>query len=357
MTSAQTAALGVGQRQYDERIRKLNLAPLWGRHQGLMTRELAVKSVPYVWPYAGLRELLLEVGERVTAEEAERRVLLLENPAYEGAGQATETLVTGLQLLMPGEAAPAHRHTPNDRRLILEGEGAYTTVKGERIAMNYGDILITPSWSWHDHGHEGTEPVIWQDIVDLPLVRGLGPMFNEGYEEDHFPPGPPEGDCLRRYGSNMRPIGLEPDDLNSPVFSYPYAKSREAMEALAKSTDLDPYHGLKMELINPTTGGPVMSSISTFLQRLPKGFRSERYQSTEGAIFTCIEGKGRALVGDGTVTLEFSEKDIFVLPCWCPYRLDADEDTYLAIGSDKIVQTKLGLWRERRDPGVGKGAS
>ena len=122
------------------------------------------------------------------------------------------------------------------------------------------------------------------------------------------------------------------------------------MDALSTNSDLDPYHGFKMEFIDPTTGGPAMSPISTFMQRLPKGFKTKRYQSTEGAIFTCLEGGGNATIGDvdNDETFNFAEKDIFVVPCWQPYTIEVNEDTYLFIGSDKTVQTKLGLWRERR---------
>ena len=122
------------------------------------------------------------------------------------------------------------------------------------------------------------------------------------------------------------------------------------MDVLAVDSDLDPYHGLKMEFIDPTTGGPAMSSISTFMQRLPKGFKTKPYQSTDGAIFTCLEGGGKAVIGgvDSSKTFPFTKKDIFVVPCWQPYTIETNEDTYLFVGSDKTVQTKLGLWREQR---------
>src|SRR5690606_24678500 len=152
---------------------------LWERYHGLLTPEPVIKALPTIWPYAEVRASLLEAAGLISAKEAERRVLMLENPAFEGECRALETLFTGLQLIMPGEVAPAHRHTPNALRLILEGEGGYTSVNGEKTYMRYGDYVTTPTWSWHDHGHEGTEPVIWQDILDMPLVHALGPIFHE----------------------------------------------------------------------------------------------------------------------------------------------------------------------------------
>lgn len=335
---------------YYDRIRVQNMAPLWNRYHGLLTHEPKIEAQPHMWSYAEARPSLMEAAGLISAKEAERRVLMLENPAFPGECKASDTLFTGLQLIMPGEVAPAHRHTPNALRLVLEGEGAYTSVNGEKTYMSYGDYITTPSWSWHDHGHEGTEPVIWQDILDLPLVHTLGSVFHDGYPSERFPAGPPAGDSLARFGNNLVPVGYESTKLNSPIFAYPYARTRETMERLAKTTELDPYAGLKMEFIDPTSGGPSMATISAFMQRLPKGQKTERYQSTETAIMTCLEGGGRMEIGDGDrrKTFAFAPRDIVVVPCWDAYRIEADSDTYIFIGSDRAVQQKVGLFRERR---------
>ncbi|NQV56734.1 MAG: cupin domain-containing protein [Rhodospirillales bacterium] len=348
--AAQTKDIDSQRQDYKDRLRKLGISPLWDQYRDLLSIEPQITSVPHIWKYDELRGILMESGDLISAQEAQRRVLMLENPAFQDQCKATETLFTGLQLILPGEIAPAHRHTPNALRLILEGDGAYTSVNGEKTVMHYGDYIITPNWCWHDHGHEGTEPVVWQDILDLPLLKSIGTIFYESYPDEQFPEGPPPGDSLHRYGSNMLPVGLQPDNLNSPIFCYPYEKSRETMEALSANSELDPYHGIKMEFIDPTTGGPAMSSISTFLIRMPQGFKTERYQTTEGAIFTCLEGKGRVVIGSGDAEqiIEFSPRDIFVVPCWYPHRFEVDENTYIFEGTDKVVQSKLGLWRERR---------
>jgi gentisate 1,2-dioxygenase len=336
--------------EYYAKIRSHGCAPLWENLEYLVTPEPVITSVPNLWDYSELRDDLLHSANLITAAEAERRVLMLENPALEGNCSITESLFAGLQLIMPGEVAIAHRHTPAALRFIIEGSGGYTSVNGEKTFMEPGDFIITPSWTWHDHGNEGTEPVVWMDGLDLPLVRHIGAVFLERYPDEQFPAGPPPGDSLNRYGSNMRPVGEVPDNLNSPIFSYPYAKSRETLENLRKSFDWDPYHGLKLEYIDPTSGGPAMSTISTFLQLLPKGFKTEKYQTTENNVFSIIEGSGRTIVGEGDdeQIIEWQERDIIVVPCWYPHRLEADEDAVIFSFSDKVVQTKLGLWRERR---------
>tara|TARA_B100000315_G_scaffold256209_2_gene301571 strand:+ start:564 stop:1616 length:1053 start_codon:yes stop_codon:yes gene_type:complete len=345
-----TAGISADRREYYEKIRRHGCAPLWENLEYLVTPEPVITSVANLWDYSELREDLLHSANLISTAEAERRVLMLENPALEGNCSITESLFAGLQLIMPGEVAPAHRHSPAALRFIIEGSGGYTSVNGEKTFMEPGDFIITPSWTWHDHGNEGSEPVVWMDGLDLPLVRNIGAVFLERYAEEQFPAGPPPGDSLARYGSNMRPVGEVLENLNSPIFSYPYAKSRETLENLRKSSEWDPYHGLKLEYIDPTSGGPAMATLSTFLQLLPKRFKTEKYQTTENVVYSVIEGSGRTIVGEGddAKTMEWQNQDIFVVPCWYPHRIEADDEAILFSFSDKVVQTKLGLWRERR---------
>ena len=133
-------------------------------------------------------------------------MLVLENPGMRGASSITRTLFCGLQMILPGEIAPAHRHKQSALRFLVDGEGAYTAVDGERVTMHPGDFIITPSWSWHDHGNPGDEPVIWMDGLDIPLVRMLDASFAERYPESTQAETRPEGDALARYGANLVPI-------------------------------------------------------------------------------------------------------------------------------------------------------
>ena len=240
------AEISTERQEYYKRIRGHSCSPLWEHLEYLVTAEPVITSVPHRWNYSEIREDLLHSANLISAAEAERRVLMLENPALEGNSSITESMFAGLQLIMPGEVAPAHRHSPAALRFIIEGSGGYTSVNGEKTFMEPGDFIITPSMTWHDHGNEGKDPVVWMDGLDLPLVRHIGAVFLERYADEQFPEGPPPGDSLNRYGSNMRPVGEMPDNLNSPIFSYPYAKSRETLENLRKSSEWDPYHGLKL---------------------------------------------------------------------------------------------------------------
>ena len=128
-----------------QRIDKESLTPLWEVLGALVIPQPKSPCVPAHWRYATVREYLMEAGRLITAEEAERRVLVLENPGMPRASSITHTLYGGLQLIMPGEVAPSHRHTQSALRFVVEGEGAYTAVDGERTTMHPGDFIITPS--------------------------------------------------------------------------------------------------------------------------------------------------------------------------------------------------------------------
>ncbi|MEQ8603166.1 MAG: gentisate 1,2-dioxygenase [Marivibrio sp.] len=332
---------------YYDRLAPADLAALWTRFPQLVSREPQSPIVPHLWRYDAVRALLMEAGELITAKEAERRVLILENPGLPGQSRITRTLYAGLQLVLPGEIAPAHRHTQTALRFVMEGEGAHTAVDGEKTIMRPGDFVITPNWAWHDHGNDSADPMIWMDGLDIPLVQMLDASFAEGFGADEYPRARPAGDNLARFGQGMLPVGYERgDNLNSPVFSYPYDRSREALETLRRSGEWDACHGVKLRYVNPATGDWAMPTMGACLQLLPKGFETAAYRSTDASVFTATEGSGVSRIGDETI--EWGPRDIFVVPSWTPVRHEANEDAVLFSFSDRPVQEKLGLFREDR---------
>jgi gentisate 1,2-dioxygenase len=328
-----------------ERIDKASLTPLWEVLGALVIQHPNSTCVPAHWRYAVVREYLMEAGRLISAEEAERRVLVLENPGIRGASAITHTMYCGLQLIMPGEVAPSHRHTQSALRFVVEGECAYTAVDGERTTMHPGDFIITPSGAWHDHGNPGGDPVIWMDGLDIPLVRMLDASFAERYRESTQPVSRPEGDALARYGMNMVPVEYTAPSLTSPLFVYPYERSREALATMQRNGPLHSAHGVKMQYVNPATGGYPMPTMATFIQLLPKGFHGEAARTTDGTIYCVIEGRGRSIVG--AETFEWAPKDIFVVPSWVPVRHEAKDDAVLFSYSDRPVHKAVGLWREQ----------
>ena len=330
-----------------EAIAPLNLAPLWEKLHHLVTAEPVSDCLPYVWQYdAAVRPHLMRAGGLITAMEATRRVLILENPGLAGKAQITDSLFAGLQLILPGEVAPAHRHTQSALRFIIEGGGAYTAVDGERTVMQPGDFVITPSWTWHDHGNDSAEPMVWLDGLDIQIVRLLGASFAEPGAADVQQVTRPEGDSFARFGQNLLPVDWHPEVKTSPVFNYPYARSREALAALARNGAPDPYHGHKLRYVNPASGDSAMPTIGTYIQLLPQGFASLPYRATDAAVYVCVEGEGETRVGD--VVLRWGPRDIFVVPGWTAHTHHAAGESVLFSFSDRPVQEKLGLWRAAR---------
>ncbi len=343
----QRAAATEERRDFSRRIAPFSTVPLWERLHDLLTAAPVTEALPHVWKYDAVRPYVLESGGLITAEEAERRVLILENPGLPGRSSITETLFAGLQLILPGEVAPCHRHSPCALRFIIEGTGAYTAINGEKAYMEPGDLILTPSLVWHDHGNEGDQPVVWLDGLDLPLVRFLGPMSVEFYDDGkRHAEGRPAGDNMARYGANMLPMGASFDTANSPVFHYPYDKTRAALVRLKEAGEIDPCHGIKMEYINPVNGAATMPTLTSFMQCLPKGFKGETYQTTASWVYSVVEGEGRTII-DGEA-FEWGPRDIFVVPVWKPHHHEAAGDSFLFSFSDRRLQEILGLYRERR---------
>ena len=172
-------------------------------------------------------------GGLITAEEAERRVLILENPALHGESRVTNTLFAGIQMILPGEVAPAHRHAASAIRFVLDGEGAYTAVDGEKAFMAPGDFVITANWAPHDHGNPSKKPMLWLDVFDLPAVNFFEASFAEHFDDDMQKTTRQDGDSLSFYGSGVLPDGT-PTTNSTPVINYTYARTRPIIERMMK---------------------------------------------------------------------------------------------------------------------------
>ena len=329
-----------------ERIDPQHMAPLWTRLKSLVPAEPTPVGVPHRWAYSDVRPYVLESAHHISAREAERRVMILENPGLRGSSQITNSLYAGLQLIMPGEVAPAHRHTQSALRFIVEGSGAYTAVDGEKTTMQPGDFVITPSWTWHHHGHEASGPMVWLDGLDIPLVAFFNSTFREDHHAEQAPLTRAEGDALARYGSGLLPVGYRQVSLNSPVFNYPYPRTREALQTLANTGAPDAHLGHLMRYVNPLDGGWAMPTMATMIRLLPRGFATLPYRSSDSAIFIVVEGRGELRVGEQHFAL--TPHDIVVVPGWMAYTLHADQDLVLFSYSDRVAQEKLGLFREQR---------
>ena len=328
-----------------------HLFPLWEVLHALVTPTPRSPVQAHRWSYGAARSHLLRAGDLITAEQAERRVLILENPGLPGSSSVTTSLYAGLQLILPGEVAPCHRHTQCALRFVMEGDGAFTALDGEKAVMRPFDLVLTPNWQWHDHGNESGAPMIWLDGLDIPTVRHFAASFAERLPDGamaHAQTAPP-GDTAARYGRNLRPFAgsagaRRPAGL--PLFHNPYAEWRESLHAMARAGAPDPHLGHALEFVNPADGGPVMPTIAAHVRLLPKGFATRARQATDAMVLVVVEGTGRALVGEQAFAL--APRDLLVVPAWASLTLEAAEDLVLFGYSDAAAQQKLGLWREAR---------
>lgn len=326
-----------------------HLYPLWEVLHALVTPTPSSPAQAHLWQYDAARAHLLRAGDLITAEKAERRVLILENPGLPGSSAVTTSLYAGLQLILPGEVAPCHRHTQCALRFVMEGDGAFTALDGEKAIMRPFDLVLTPNWQWHDHGNASAHPMIWLDGLDIPTVRHFAASFAERLPDGAMahPETAPAGDTLARYGRNLRPFrgsgaARRPDAL--PLFHYPYAEWRDSLAAMARAGDPDPHLGHALEFINPADGGPVMPTVAAHVRLLPAGFATRPRRATDATVFVVVEGAGSAMVGGRRFAL--AHRDLLVVPSWAELVLEATSDLVLFGYSDAAAQRKLGLWRE-----------
>ena len=330
---------------YYEKISKFHMAPLWEVLKELVTKEPKTNLQPAIWKFADVKKLMMEAGDVISAEEAERRVLVLENPGMAGKSRITNSLFAGIQLILPGEIAEAHQHSASAIRFVLDGEGAYTAVEGEKSQMKHGDFIITANWAPHDHGNPGKQPVMWLDVLDMPTVNHFEASFSEHFDEKMQKTNHEDGDSFERFATGVLPDGMPATPNRTPVINYPYAKMRPILERLKKTGDVDKRHGARVRYANPINGGPVLPTMGAHLALLPQGFKGEPYRSTDGTIFAVAEGKGSTVI-DGK-SFDWGVNDVFVVPPWKRYQHTiGGEDAVLFSISDRPAQEALGIWRE-----------
>ena len=328
--------------RFSREIDQLDLMPLWERRKPMRPGS---PCVPKLWRYAEMRPLLERAAGLITKRDADRRVLVFENPGLRGTTYVTNSLYAGLQIIMPGEIAPSHRHSPSALRFIVEGEGAYTAVAGERTPMSPGDFVVTPNWAWHDHGNTGTGPVIWLDGLDTPFAEFFGAIFREDHPEESQPITRSAGDAAANYGANLLPVDYAPGGPGSPLLRYPYERTREALDRLARSGPAHPAHGVRLRYANPASGRHPFPTMAAFMQWLPKAYAGCGWRSTDGTVFNVVEGRGSVDIGEQQYT--FAPHDVFVVPPWCTYRFSTDTECVLFSFSDRAGQEALGFWREQ----------
>ena len=315
---------------YSQALESLSLGPLWTALHVLLPRERVTAAVPHRWSWRDVRPLLHDAARLVPLEQAERRVLVLENPGLKGSYAITSTLYAGLQVILPGEMAPSHYHTPAALRLVVDGDGAFTTVDGAKCVMERGDFIITPPMRWHDHGHEGAEPVVWLDGLDIPLVRA----FDASWVSATRPAPSPRVDA---------------DVAGYPQLRWPWRAVRQTLDSMARSAPAS--QPVTFAYLTPGTGAPPLRTLGAEAHWLRPRERARSGRSTASRVFHVIEGRGASTIGDANLTWETG--DTFVAPPW--YWIEHDNASAggpacLFSFNDEPALRALGLWHAETPP-------
>lgn len=331
---------------YVEDLRKLNLVPLWPSLRAMLPPgKPRPNTQPTFWSYQSLRPLLMRAGELTPIEKAERRVLVLANPGHGLENmKASAAMYLGMQLLLPGEQAPSHRHTPNAVRMIIEGDGAYTTVDGEKCAMTRGDLILTPTGLWHEHGHDGNDPVIWLDVLDLPLVYYL--------EASYVVEGKPQtikstnGDRAYANGGVVPTPMFARSNKAYPLLRYPWAEVRAALLALA--SDQPEVDVVQVTYVNPETGGDAENILGFYALMLRAGQTLRLPVRSPASVFHVIEGRVDARIEECAFTLV--EADTCCAPGYTSVTLSngfSDKPSFVFIADETPLHRKLGFYETR----------
>ncbi|MFM2119513.1 MAG: hypothetical protein RL722_981 [Pseudomonadota bacterium] len=331
---------------YVARLRELNLVPLWPSLRAVLPPgKPRPHTRPTHWAYETLKPLLLQAGALTPIEKAERRVLVLANPGHTlEKMQASAAIYLGMQLLLPGEWAPSHRHTPNAVRMVVEGEGAWTTVDGEKCPMSRGDLILTPTGLWHEHGHDGSEPVIWLDVLDLPLMYYLEVSYHINGSRQDVKTGHGE-DSFRRAGIAPTPM-FERSRKAYPLLRYPWADTRAALLGLA--ADQPAQEAVQVTYINPETGLDAENVLGFHALMLRPGQTLTLPARSPAMVFHLIEGGVDVAVEGQAYTL--AEADTCCVPGYVPVTLAnrrAEAPSFVFIADESPLHHKLGVYEVR----------
>lgn len=310
----------------------------------LFTPEPQPSMEPVHWRWSDLQDLFGELSEHLTLSPGSgRRTLKLTNPGLPYG--TTPTFWASIQYILPGEVATCHRHTPSAFRFVMQGSGCYTTVDGESYAMNEGDLVLTPSWAWHDHIHHGDSPMIWLDVLDISLVRALCATYFEDYPDDVQRIDAIRDRTFREIGTGiLRPVGGSSTARPNPLLAYPKDTTDTAIER-ARGLEPDPDDDVILEYQNPTSGGAAMLSMSMKAQLIRPGFVGRQHRHTGSKVYWVIEGSGTTTV-DGVV-IPWTAGDFFAVPPWATHhhRNDHDVDARLFRVDDTPALRAFGLDR------------
>lgn len=324
----------------NEELAELDLEGHWRLAGAVLADEPRPLVPAHLWRWADIRRLLLRAGEiRALDGGAGRRTVRLCMPGLDQKW-ATKTIHASFQLVKPGETAEAHRHSLAALRFVVEGRGGHTTVEGEKFIMEPGDLVLTPQNTWHDHGNNSDEAMIWIDGHDAPLTLGLNAAFFERFSAPTQPILHSDQFIRRRTGT-LRPRGVDRRAEGYP-YIYRWGDAQDALAAM-EASDWDPYEGFALDYVDPVGGGPTLPTIACRLQRLPAGHVTLRQRETCSRIYHVVQGTGCTVAQEET--LAWQAGDTFVIPGWSWSEHRAEKDAILFVMSDEPLLRATCLYR------------
>ncbi len=332
-----------------------HLMPLWTQLGDLMPRHPKPRAVPHVWKWSKLLPLAEKSGELVpVGRGGERRAIGLANPGLGGNAYVSPTLWAAIQYLGPRETAPEHRHSQNAFRFVVEGEGVWTVVNGDPVRMSRGDLLLTPGWHFHGHHNDTDKPMAWIDGLDIPFAQQNDVGFFEFGSDrvtDYATPRFSRGERLWCH-PGLRPLSGLRDTVSTPIGAYRWEHTDRALteqlllEEEGQPATVEQGHAA-IRYINPTTGGDVMPTIRCEFHRLRAGTQTPVRREVGSTVFQVFEGSG-AVVIDGT-THKLDIGDMFVVPSWVSWSLQAESQFDLFRFSDAPIMERLNFGRTHVD--------
>lgn len=333
-----------------------HMIPLWTQTGDLMPMHPRPKAVPHLWRWDTLLPLAEQAGELVpVGRGGERRAIGLANPGLAPHAYAAPTLWAAIQYLGPREVAPEHRHAQNAFRFVVEGEGVWTVVDGDPVRMSRGDLLLTPGWRFHGHHNDRDAPMAWLDGLDIPFSQQMDVGFFEfGADRvtDAATPDLSRGERLWAH-PGLRPLSGLQDTVSSPLCAYRWAHTDAALteqlllEDEGQPATVAPGHAA-IRFSNPTTGGDVMPTIRCEFHRLREGTATAPTREVGASIFQVFEGRGAATLGGDRHAL--AKGDVFVVPSWVPWSLEAETGLDLFRFSDAPIMERLAFMRRQVEP-------
>jgi gentisate 1,2-dioxygenase len=332
-----------------EEMRERHLTPLWELEGEIMGVRPNPRTRPWLWRWSDLYPIAERAGELVSLERGgDRRAIALSNPGQGGLPYATSTVWAAVQWLNGREVAPAHRHTSQAIRFIIDGAGSYSTVEGDRVYLERGDLVLTPPWTWHDHGSDSDERAVWMDALDIPLNNYLDAPFFQPHPDDSQKVTAAPNESVLKYGvGQLRPAWEPPSLTRSPLQTYKWSDTRRALDNLA-TVAADPFDDVALEYTNPHTGGPVMATFTCWMQMLRPGVHTRAHRHTGSSVYLAFEGSGATII-DG-IRFSWTAGDMLVIPSWATHEHLNDEADPALLFSVHDTPLLKALDKYRREP-------